>query len=46
MKKIFIDALAVTTLMFLLILFKYFNGFENTLCFVSAMILVEIWKDK
>ena len=43
MNRRLIDTIAVVVMMFMLIGFKHFQGFENTLCLIAAMVLVELW---
>jgi len=43
MDRRLIDTIAVVVMMFMLIGFKHFQGFENTLCLIAAMVLVELW---
>ena len=42
MKRI-IEIIAVVAMTLILIGFKHFQGFENTVCLVAAMVLVELW---
>ena len=37
------EIITVFAMMFLFIGFKSFQGFENTVCLIAAMVLVELW---
>jgi hypothetical protein len=43
MKRRSIETIAVVAMMLILIGFKHFQGFENTVCLIAAMVLVELW---
>ena len=43
MNRRLIDTIAVVAMMLILIGFKHFQGFENTVCLIAAMVLVELW---
>ena len=43
MNRTLIDTIAVVVMMLILIGFKYFQGFENTVCLIASMVLVEVW---
>jgi len=43
MNRRLIDTIAVVVMMLILIGFKHFQGFENTVCLIAAMVLVELW---
>lgn len=41
--KIIVTLRSVMLIMITLMVFKHFQGFENTICFIAALILVELW---
>jgi len=43
MKKIIIYIIEVSVMMLILVGFKYLMGYENTIFFIFATILIELW---
>jgi hypothetical protein len=41
--KIMLDIITLLLTTAILIGFKYFQGFENTICLIGAMVLIELW---
>ena len=35
--------IAVVLVTFMLVVFKYIQGFENTACLIAAWVIVELW---
>ena len=43
MNRRLIDTIAAVAMTLTLVVFKHFQGFENTVCLIAAMVLVELW---
>lgn len=46
MKKMITYIIQVAIIMLILIAFKHYQGYENTVCFIAAMGLIELWSLK
>jgi len=43
MNKRITDAIVAVVITLILVALKHFQGFENTICLIAAMVLVELW---
>lgn len=43
MKKKIVDIISAILVTLMLVVFKYFNGFSDTVCLIAGLVIVELW---